>query len=123
MGSSTLRTRSKMRRFIVADPEQFGEREAGEHGVGGVVENAFAADLRVDPVDLLLTALIAPDERGAEHTIVAIEQREAVHLTGEPDALDVAALDAGFAGARRGWRAPRHPTNSPDAARPRAAGA
>src|SRR6266851_5811829 len=53
-----------------------------------------AADLGVDRVHLRLAALIAPDERGTNHLIRAVEDYQAVHLAGKSDAAHIAAGDA-----------------------------
>ncbi len=44
----------------------------------------------VDAVNLLLAALVAPDQRGPDHLVRVVEQDETVHLTGQADALHVA---------------------------------
>ena len=44
---------------------------------------------------LLLAALVAPDESGADHLIRFVEQDEAVHLAGEADSGDVRVRYAG----------------------------
>ena len=83
-------------RFIVTDPEEFGQREAGEHGVRDAGEDLRFAHRLVDPIDLRLAALIAPDEGGANYAVGIIKDDEAVHLAGKPDALDLRAGDAGL---------------------------
>ena len=58
-------------------------------------ENRFLADEFVDRIDLSLTALIAPDQCGANDLIRRVEQNQSVHLTGEPDATNILARSAG----------------------------
>ena len=36
--------------------------------------------------------LVVPEDRGADHTVAAVERDQAVHLPREPDARDLAAL-------------------------------
>ena len=84
-------------RIVVADPKQLGEREASDGGVSRELNDTLAADAGVDPIDLRLTALVAPDQAGADYCASGIEHDEAVHLTGETDALNRSAIDLGFA--------------------------
>ncbi len=81
---------------MVAHPKKLGRGESGEGRIGGLLENELFAGGAVDPVDLLLAALIAPDEGGPNHAVVGVEQGQAVHLTGEADAGDGGSRDAGF---------------------------
>src|SRR5581483_1949525 len=81
--------------FMVANPEQLGESEAGEDRVGGAFEDARAARLLIHPIDLGLAALIAPDERRPDDFVGRIEHHEAVHLAGKAYATNVCALCAG----------------------------
>jgi hypothetical protein len=83
-------------RLVVAHPQQLGQREAGEHGVGDVAEDVFAAQLGVDGVHLRLAALVAPDQRGADHGARAVQHHQAVHLAGKADAFHLRAGNAGF---------------------------
>ena len=53
-------------RLVVAHPQQLGQREAGQHGIGGVLQDVVAADGLIDGVHLRLAALIAPDEATGE---------------------------------------------------------
>ena len=82
--------------FVVADPEELGEGEAGEDGVGGEADDVVAAEGGVDVINLDLGALVAPDEGGADDGVGFIEKGEAVHLAGEADARDLIARDAGL---------------------------
>jgi hypothetical protein len=45
-----------------------------------MLQNLLRADGRVYEIHLLLAALVAPDERGANDTIILIKQDKAVHL-------------------------------------------
>ena len=53
-------------RLVIADPQQLGQGEAGEHGVGDEFQDILAADFGIDGVHLRLAALVAPDQRGAD---------------------------------------------------------
>jgi hypothetical protein len=81
---------------VVADPQKLGQREAGEHRVGGVFQNLLAPDSGVDKIHLRLAALVAPDQRRADHLICAVQNHQAMHLTGEPDSFDLGAPNTPF---------------------------
>ena len=72
---------------MVANPKQFGQGEAGEHGVGGVFQNLVAPHLGVDEVHLSLAALVAPDEGGADDLADGVQNHQAVHLAVAVDTL------------------------------------
>ena len=84
--------------LVVADPEELGEGEVGERGVGGELDESLVADLFGEPVALGLGALVAPDEGGAEDCTGGVEHDAAVHLAGEADSF----YGSGMAGG--GWR-------------------
>ena len=48
--------------------------------------------------------LVVPEDRGADHTVAAVERDQAVHLPREPDPRDVAAF--GDLAERRSGRVP-----------------
>ena len=75
-------------RLVVADPEELGEGEVGQGGVGGELDEAGEADFCGEPVALGLGALIGPDEGGAEDLAVGVEHDAAVHLAGEADGFN-----------------------------------
>ena len=83
-------------RFVVADPEQFGQGEAGQHRVGDEAQDVLGAEFGVDGVHLRLAALIAPDQRGTNHRAGAIHDDQAMHLAGKSDALHLRAGHAGL---------------------------
>ena len=86
----------KIGRLIVADPQQLRQREAGEHGIGGVAQHRFFAHSAVDEIHLWLAALIAPDERRPDHPMRRIQNHQPVHLPGQSHAADILARDFGF---------------------------
>src|SRR6266571_2840703 len=66
--------------FVVADPEELGQRESRQHWIrDGLDDELLSRDL-FDPIDLRLAALIAPDERGADDAAQLVEQRQSMHL-------------------------------------------
>ena len=81
--------------LVLADPEELGEGEVGQRGVGDELDDSFAADGVVEPVGLGLGALVAPDEGGAEDAAVGVEHDAAVHLAGEADGFDLGAVAGG----------------------------
>jgi len=90
-----LRAFSKLAGSLSRHPQELGQRETGQHGVGGERDDVVAAHGRVDEIDLGLAALVAPDERRADDLIGRIEQNQAVHLAGKTDRFHVLALGAG----------------------------
>ena len=91
LGQEHLAHALEVPRLVIAHPQQLGQREAGEHGVGDEFQDVLAADLGVDGVHLRLAALIAPDQRGADHARRRVEDHQAVHLAGKADAFHLAA--------------------------------
>ena len=75
--------------LVLADPEELGEGEVGQRGVGDELDDLFVADRVVEPVGLGLGALVAPDERGAKDAAFGVEHDAAVHLAGEADGFDL----------------------------------
>ena len=83
-------------RLVIAHPEQLGQREAGQHGIRGPLEDVLSAQRAVDRIHLGLAALVAPDERGADDAVGFVQDDEAVHLAGKADAAHLAAAHARF---------------------------
>jgi outer membrane protein TolC len=84
--------------LVLADPEQFGESEVGEGGVGGEFDEAFGADFGGEPVALGLGALVGPDEGRSEDLEFGVEHDAAVHLAGEADGFDGGGVACGCGG-------------------------
>jgi len=78
-------------RLVFAHPEKLGEREIRERRVAGEINETVCAELLGKFPDLGFGTLIAPDEGGADHVIVAIEQDGAMHLPGKSDAGNLIA--------------------------------
>ncbi len=73
-------------RFVLAEPENFGGREAGEGGVGDPVYERGAATGEGDDFGALGGgALVVPEEGGAEDFSGGVEENGAVHLAGKTD--------------------------------------
>src|SRR6266436_4065961 len=75
-------------RFVLANPEQFCEREICQCGITGQLNQPLLADLDGQIVALLFSANVAPDQSGANDATLVIEHNGAVHLTGEAHASD-----------------------------------
>jgi len=93
LGTEHVRDAGKDLGLVVAHPEQLGEREVGQRGIGGELDEFFtacfaAAELLMQPVALRLRALVAPDERGAQHAAILAEHDGAVHLASEADGIN-----------------------------------
>jgi hypothetical protein len=89
---------------VVAHPDDLGRGEAGQHRVGGLGDKSFQADGLRDVIALLLRALVAPQNRGAQRLAALVEQDQAVHLARKPDARNLVGRNLGrdFAQARAG---------------------
>ena len=83
-----------MSRLVVPQPEDFRGGEAGQGGIGhqfDQIRPAAHAPLHLDALGR--RALIVPEDRPANHLVVAVEKHRAVHLAGEPDRLHVGRLE------------------------------
>ena len=69
--------------------ENFRQREVGQRGVAGELDDMFAAEGGVQPVTLGAATGITPDERGTQDLTVGVEQDGAVHLACQPDGSNV----------------------------------
>ena len=87
--AENVRDAGKYFGLMFANPENFCQREVRKRGITGELDDVFAAELGVQPVALWTAAGIAPDERGAKHLSIGVEQDSSVHLAGEPDGGDV----------------------------------
>ena len=72
--------------FIIPYPEQLRQSETREHGICSKSQDSICAKQMIDGIDLLLAALVAPDQRGTDHPIGRIQHDKAVHLPGKSDA-------------------------------------
>ena len=93
--------------LMVPDPEDLGGGKAGEGRVGGDLDQPLGAHFLGDLLALGSGALIAPDDGTAQDFAFLIQHHQAVHLTGDAHALDIAAvhaalLDDGLDGAAGG---------------------
>ena len=82
-------------RFVLANPEQFCEREICQCGITGQLNQPLLADLDGQIVALLFSANVAPDQSGANDATLVIEHNGAVHLTGEAKASDFFSAQIG----------------------------
>src|SRR5207302_5046862 len=76
-------------RFVFADPKNFREREVGERGVAGELNQTLQAKSLGKVVALLFGAHVAPDQRGTNDVSLLIEKDGAMHLAGETQARNV----------------------------------
>ncbi len=83
-------------RFVIAHPKQLGQRKSGEHRIGRPRQNIFHARRAIDEIDLLLAALVAPDQRRPNHLMRVIQNHQPVHLAGKSDAADFARSHTAF---------------------------
>ena len=83
-------------RLILPDPDDFGRREAGQHRVRCQLDDPLPTDALRDPRALRAGALVAPEERRAQHLMPRVQEDRAVHLPRETDAPDLPRGDAAF---------------------------
>ena len=84
------------RRVVIPNPEELRRSEPRQDRIRRLLQDHGLAGLGIDPVDLLLTALVAPDQRGPNHFVRTIEQGQTVHLPGQPHAGDLVAASTGL---------------------------
>ena len=74
-------------RFVALHPQQFGRSKAGHHQVAGNLAGGRHARLKKRA--LFRTAAIVPEDRWTQHAMLAVEQRSAVHLSGNSQRFHV----------------------------------
>ena len=82
-------------RFVVPHPQQFGQREIGESGIAGELDNFPFANVCIEPVALRLRTLVTPDQRRTQNLIVLVQQNRAMHLPGKPDCGNFGSVNSG----------------------------
>jgi hypothetical protein len=85
LGQRDARQRAIDIGLVPAQPEQLRRREARQRAVAGQRDQAFEADRRLDLGTFDRRALVVPEDRGTQRTILGIECDKAVHLTREAD--------------------------------------
>ena len=76
-------------RLVLLHPEQLGEGEVGQRGIGDERDEPVEADALGEQIALRLGALVAPDHRRAKYLAGRVEQYAAVHLAGQTDCFDL----------------------------------
>ena len=99
LGAEDVRDAGEDFGLMRAHPEQLGEGEVGQRGIAGQLDQPLSAELGFEPVALRLGALVAPEQRGAQHFSRCVEQDAAVHLAGQSHGLDLCAIQ--FGGSNR----------------------
>ena len=89
-------------RLVVAHPQNFGGRKACQRRVGGDLDETFGPHTGGDLLTLCGCALVAPDDGGPQHLSVGVQHHQAVHLPGNTDAPDLAAVHPGGHFLQRG---------------------
>ena len=82
--------------LVVTHPQDLGQGEAGQGGVGGDGDQLFLADLLVDFVAFLGGTLVAPDDGGTQDFVVLIQHDQAMHLTGNAQGHHIVLVHAGL---------------------------
>ena len=67
-------------RLVLLHPQELGGGEPGEGNVSGELGQLFLADHIVEVVHLLVGAAVVPEDRGADHPVVLVQNDQAVHL-------------------------------------------
>lgn len=78
-------------RFVLADPQNFREREVGQRGIARELNQALQAERARKIVRLFFRANIAPNQRRPNDISLFVKQNCAMHLAGEADAGEVFA--------------------------------
>ena len=76
-------------RFVIAYPDEFRGCEPGQGVVAGDRDEPFCPDRHADRIAFRGGPLVVPQDRGPEDTTISVEQDEAMHLSREPDGVDV----------------------------------
>ena len=76
-------------RLVLADPEQLRRREAGQRVVAGDLDQPLRPDRLADRVAFRGRALVVPQDGGAQHRVGGVQDDGPVHLSGEPNPLDL----------------------------------
>ena len=72
-------------RLVLGNPCKLRRREAGEDDVAG---QSTKARIGVKRGSLMIAARVVPEDAGAQHLVVGVEQRRAMHLAGQADAAN-----------------------------------
>ena len=78
--------------LVPAEPEELRRREAGEGAISGQLEQPVEAEPLLDLGAFRAGALVVPEDRGAKHVTVLVEDDEAVHLAREAERAVVPEL-------------------------------
>src|ERR1700730_1804288 len=80
-----------VRGFVLPDPQAFGQREIGECGIAGELNETCGTDLRGQLLALLLGPDITPDQCRPYDAAVLVQQDGPVHLSGQTNARNLIA--------------------------------
>ena len=97
-------------RLVVLHPGELRRGEAGKDDVAGELAEARVG---VERGRLGVAARVVPQDAGAQHLVVGVEQRRAMHVAGKADALDRGELAPDAAPSAR-----RSPLRSRGSSRP-----
>ena len=101
LGQEDLADPVPVRGLVLADPEELGGGEAGQGGVGDHPDQGLAAaGPLLDLGALGGGPLVVPEQGGADHLAVGVEEDRAVHLAAQADARDVGRLQTPLARGR-----------------------
>ncbi len=77
-------------RFIFSNPKDLWRGKTCQSDIAADLDKSFLANPLMDLVTLCLTALVIPQNGGAQHLTLCVQQYQAVHLTGETNRLNFA---------------------------------
>ena len=80
--------------LILPHPQDFGSGETGKGDVGRQLGQLLLANLVVEVVHLLGGAAVVPQNGGANHIVVFVQDHQAVHLAARSDARHLAGVEA-----------------------------
>ena len=70
-------------RLVIPHPDQFGEGESGQSGIGGNPDQVVISDLGCDLFAFLGSPLVTPDNGGTDDFIFFVQHHKAVHLAAD----------------------------------------
>ena len=79
----------KILRLLISHPEKLRCREACKGYIGRVVRKFVLSDLLIEIIHLFVSSAVIPEDCGADHLVIFVENDEAVHLSTGSDADDL----------------------------------
>ena len=94
LGKHDLRDLRKEFRLGFLHPEELGRGKSCESNVRGALAQNLLSDLIVEIFSLSLGAPVIPQNSGANHLVVSVQDHKAVHLSAAADPCDFFSIKA-----------------------------